>query len=465
MNTMQSIRKFFFLSFLCCVVISLNAGEPVLKAEVSSNVLDWRHQCNEKITAERKTAGPIVKLEVTADHADWLYKPNEKVVFKVAVFLDGKPMKGTKVYYEIGAEKMPPTIKKEVEFNGAELVIDAGTMLTGGFLRCTATVEHAGKKYRGLATAAFSPETITPTTTTPDDFSEFWTNAIAENANIPMDTQIEPLPNLSNDKVNVFQVNIQNHKIGMRLYGILCVPKAPGKYPALLRVPGAGVRGYKGDVRLAEKGIITFQIGIHGIPVTLDSMIYENLKSGALLGYPTFNLDNRDNYFYKHVYLGCVRANDFIYSLPEFDGTNLMVAGGSQGGALSIVTAALDKRVKALSCFYPALSDLNGYQNGRAGGWPHMFNKKENARKEKVETSRYYDVVNFARLITVPGFYSFGYNDETCPPTSMYASFNSISTSKSFFIVKETGHTTNVDQRNKETEFILKSLNVSNGTK
>ena len=459
---MKSIRIFLMLSFLCCVFVKSNAAEPLLKAEESSIGMDWFYQQFAKSIAKRRAAEPVVKLEVTADHSDWVYKPNEQVVFKIAVLLDGKPLKAAKVYYEIGPEKMPPAIKKEVELNGAELVIDGGTMQTGGFLRCTATVEYAGKKYRSLATAAFSPGTIKPTTTMPDDFSAFWTKAISENANIPMDAKIEPLPNLSNDKVNVFQVNIQNHKIGMRLYGILCVPKVPGKYPAVLKVPGAGVRAYKGDVKLAEKGIISFEIGIHGIPVTLDSMVYENLKFGALLGYPSFNLDNRDNYFYKHVYLGCLRANDFIFSLPEFDGTNLMVAGGSQGGALSIVTAALDKRVKALSCFYPALSDLNGYQNGRAGGWPHMFTKKENATKEKIETSRYYDVVNFGRLITVPGFYSFGYNDETCPPTSMYASFNTISGPKTFFIVKESGHSSNTEQRNQQTDFIVKALNVSN---
>jgi cephalosporin-C deacetylase len=425
---MKTFQKLFLLFFLCCVFITLNAAEP--------------------------------KVVVTADHADWIYQINEKVVFKITVLQDDKPLRGVNVYYEIGPEKMPATLKGNVEIKANEIEINGGTMQTGGFLRCVATVEHKGKKNRGLATAAFSPETIQPTTTMPDDFSAFWTKAIAQNANIPMDAQMELLPNLSNDKVNVYQVNIQNHKLKMRLYGILCVPKAPGKYPAVLKVPGAGVRAYKGDVKLAEKGVITFEIGIHGIPVTLDSMVYENLKFGALAGYNSFNLDNRNNYYYKRVYLGCLRANDFIYSLPEFDGTNLMVAGGSQGGALAIVTAALDKRVKALTCFYPALSDLTGYLNGRAGGWPHMFNNSENASKEKMETSRYYDVVNFARLISVPGFYSFGYNDETCPPTSMYSAFNSISASKTFLIAKETGHYTNIEQRSEQTKFILKSLNM-----
>ena len=108
-----------------------------------------------------------------------------------------------------------------------------------------------------------------------------------------------------------------------RLYGILCVPKAPGKYPALLNVPGAGVYPFYGDVVNAEKDIITLSIGIHGIPVNTDAEIYSNLNAGALSGYYVYNLDNKDRYYYKRVYPGCVRAVDFIFSLPEFDGSNM----------------------------------------------------------------------------------------------------------------------------------------------
>lgn len=425
---MKSIQKLIVLSLLSFVLVTLRAAEPT--------------------------------VVVTANNADWLYQLNEKVIFKISVLQDGQPLQGVELTYEIGPEKMPATLKGSVDHKDTPIEIEGGTMKTGGFLRCTATLNHEGKQYKGMATAAFSPETIHPTTTLPDDFLAFWQKAIADNAKIPMDARVEPMTNRSTDKVNVYQVNLQNHKTGMRVYGVLCIPKAPGKYPAVLKVPGAGVRPYKGDVKLAEKGIITFEIGIHGIPVNLDSMVYENLKAGALLGYNSFNLDNRDDYYYKRVYLGCLRANDFLFSLPEFDGTNLMVTGGSQGGALAITTAALDKRVKALTCFYPALCDLTGYLNGRAGGWPHMFSRPANATKEKIATSTYYDVVNFARLVTVPGFYSFGYNDVTCPPTSFYAAFNSISAPKTFFIAKETGHFTTAEQRAKQEEFVLKSLKV-----
>jgi cephalosporin-C deacetylase len=59
---------------------------------------------------------------------------------------------------------------------------------------------------------------------------------------------------------------------------------------------------------------------------------------------------------------------------------------------------------------------------------------------DKIETSRYYDVVNFARRVKVPGLYSWGYNDETCPPTSMYSAYNVIPGPKKLLLALETGH-------------------------
>ena len=269
------------------------------------------------------------------------------------------------------------------------------------------------------------------------------------------------LPERCTENVNVYQVNIQNYRPGTRLYGILCIPKKEGKYPAILRVPGAGVRAYAGDIATAEKGFITLEIGIHGVPVNMDPSVYNNLMAGALAGYWNYNLDDKDRFYYKRVYLGCVRANDFLVQLPQYDGSNLGVVGGSQGGALSIITAALDSRVKFLAAFFPALSDLTGYLKGRAGGWPHLFDKNSlafNNKKDKIETAGYYDVVNFARLLKVPGMYSWGFNDETCPPTSMYAAYNVITSPKELFIAQETGHWTYPEQGEKLSNWLVSKL-------
>lgn len=405
--------------------------------------------------------GQIVKIVIAPDHNDWTYHLGEKVKFSGTVLQYGHPIKNARIFYEIGPEKMEPVKKDSMNLPDGKFAFDAGTMNTAGFLRCIVTAEVNGKRYRGLATAGFDAETIKPTIENPADFVQFWDQAKTELAKIPLDAKMILLPERCTETVNVYQVNLQNYRVGTRVYGILCVPKKEGKYPAILKVPGAGIRPYFGDVATAEKGVITLEIGIHGIPVNLDPDVYTNLAAGALNGYQNMNLDDRDRYYYKRVYLGCVRANDFLVSLPQFDGTNLGVTGGSQGGALSIITAALDPRIKFLAAFYPALSDVTGYIKGRAGGWPHLFDKNNlafNNKKDKLETARYYDVVNFARLLKVPGMYSWGFNDETCPPTSMYAAYNVISAPKTLFLSLETGHWTYPEQTEKLSNWLLAQL-------
>ncbi|HEY6914978.1 MAG TPA: acetylxylan esterase, partial [Paludibacter sp.] len=339
------------------------------------------------------------------------------------------------------------------------LAINAGTMKKTGFLRCQVFLTINSKEYQGISTVGFERESIEPVTIMPDDFISFWENAKAQASKIPMDIKMTLAPDRCTEKVDVYHVNIQNFEIGSRLYGMLSVPKKEGQYPAILKVPGAGIRSYTGSVSDAEKGYIIFEIGIHGIPVNLTGDIYTNLYEGPLKGYHTFNMENKDRYYYKRVYLGCVRAIDFIYSLPQFDGKNLITLGGSQGGALSIVTAALDSRVKGLVAFYPALCDITGYLHGRAGGWPHMFNNPANNTPDKIATARYYDVVNFARKIKVPGFYSCGYNDMVCPPTTTFSAFNSIKAPKELCIMENTAHYTYPEQWNEAWKWVASFFN------
>ena len=405
-----------------------------------------------------------IQVRVATDRADWRYEPGQPVRFRITANQDGHPLDGVKVTYRIGPEMMPPNIEQTATLTADGLTVDGGTLNEPGFLRCIATVERNGKTYRALATAAFVPESIKPTQQDPVDFDQFWAAGKAALAKLPVDAKVTPLPGYGNAAVECYHVNLQN--VGpSRFYGVLCEPKAPGKYPALLSVPGAGVRPYRGLPEMAARGIITLQVGIHGVPVNLEQGLYDSLGAGALAGYNAIGLDSRDRYYFRRVYLGCVRANDFLTSHPKWDGTNLAVTGGSQGGALSIVTAALDSRVKGLAAYYPALADVTGYLQNRAGGWPHMFRATEgplaHRSPEKIETSRYYDVVNFARRVTVPGFYTWGFNDETCPPTSMYSAYNVIPGRKQLLLALETGHNNIPEQVAEVDAWLLQFLKAA----
>jgi len=413
----------------------------------------------------QRSFDPMIKVIIGPDHSNWVYKRGENVHFVVTVMEFGNALTNVPVYYEIGPERMKPVKTDSLVLPKGTIRLDGGTMQVPGFLRCRVVAKVDGKEYEGTATAGFDPLDIKPTTGNPTDFSAFWDKAKEELSKIPIDAKITLMPMRCTENVNVYQVNMQNYPGMRRLYGILCVPKKEGKYPALLNVPGAGVYPYAGNIEMAEKGLITLEIGIHGIPLDMDTGVYSNLDWGALRGYMNFNLDDRDHFYYKPVYLGCVRAVDFIFSLPQFDGVNIAVSGGSQGGALSIVTAGLDHRIKYLAAYFPALCDLTGDLHGRAGGWPHYFEGdrlKFNNKKDKIETCGYFDVVNFARLLKVPGMYTWGYNDETCPPTSMYAAYNVISAPKELYLALETGHWEYPEQNEKLNNWLLSQLKKMN---
>jgi cephalosporin-C deacetylase len=398
-----------------------------------------------------------VKIVVNTDRPDWVYKVGEPVTFTVSAMNGNQLLKDVKLNYSIGLERMVPTKKGSLVQNKDLEQIEGGSLDKPGFLRCVVTAEIDGKNYKGMATAAFDPEKIKPTTNMPKDFVAFWNKAKADAAKIPMDVKMELIPEKSTATVNVYEVSFQNYKLGSRIYGMLSTPKKEGKYPAILRVPGAGVRRYSADIAIAHKGFIVLQIGIHGIPVNMADSVYTRIANTELKGYPFFNNDNRDEYYFKRVFMGCVRANDFLFSLPQFDGKNLGVAGGSQGGALTISTAALDTRVKYMVAYFPGLCDQTGYLSGRTGGWPHSL-RDVKVSKEQIETSKYYDIVNFSSLLKIPGFYSWGFNDETCPPTSCYAAYNMITSPKELLIIKEAGHEYKPEQRVKMNEWLVEKL-------
>lgn len=184
---------------------------------------------------------------------------------------------------------------------------------------------------------------------------------------------------------------------------------------------------------------------IHGLnPEMTDEQFKEISKAfgGKENGYLQNGLDNKDNYYMKRVYTGLVRAIDFLTTLPQWDGRNVALQGGSQGGALAIVAAGLDPRVTACVANHPALSDMAGYKGGHAGGYPHFFRTEGMDTREKLNTMAYFDVVNFARRVKCPVYMTWGYNDNTCPPTTSYAVYNVITAPKEALITPINEHWT-----------------------
>lgn len=411
------------------------------------------------------TAAPprqsFVKVTVTPDHADWCYNCGEKPVFHVTVTdCSNAPIKDAQIYYEISEDFLEPLEKGDKTLKCGSTKFSGYTMKKPGFLRCRVWAKVDGKKYDECATAAFEKEKIEPKTILPADFAQFWKKEIEKNQKIALLPQLDLVPEKCTPKVNVYSASFQSFKNGSRMYGTLCVPaNYDGKCPAILIVPGAGCRSRKGYYTEAEKGFVTFEIGIHGIPTTMtDERIYETLKQGSLLNYPSANVDDKDNYYYKRVFVSCARAVDFLASLDFVDAERIGVMGGSQGGALTITTAYLNPKVKCGAAFYPAMCDLTGYLYDQGNAWPYLFKNKALATKERLETVKYYDVVNFARHLAVPMWVSYGYNDLVVCPTSIQGAINEMPTQPEVMIVPQSRHWTYPEQDSARSKWMMNQL-------
>ena len=403
----------------------------------------------------------FIKVTVTPNHADWCYNCGEKPVFEVSVTdCSNAPIKDAKIYYEISEDFLAPLEKGDLVLKKGTHKLSGHTMTKPGFLRCRVWATVDGKKYDECATAAFEKEKIVPKTVMPDDFDAFWQKEIAKNAKIDMLPQLDLVPEKCTPKVTVYSASFQSFQKGSRIYGTLCVPaNYDGKCPAILIVPGAGCRSRAGYYTEAEKGFVTFEIGIHGIPTVMkDERIYETLKNGSLLNYHSANVDDKDNYYYKRVFVGCARAIDFLASLDFVDGNRIGVMGGSQGGALTITTAYLNPKVKCGAAFYPAMCDLTGYLYDQGNAWPYLFKNKALATKERLETVKYYDVVNFARGVEQPMWVSYGYNDLVVCPTSIQGAINSMPKKPVLMIVPQSRHWTYPEQDSARSNWMMDKL-------
>lgn len=416
-------------------------------------------------STDAQIRGNNITVTVTPNHKDWNYKIGEKASFIVNVRKSQTLLDNVKISYEAGPV-MYPTEKKSITLKDGTMNF-TGSLKEPGFYRLKVTADVNGKKYEGLCTAAFSPEKIKPYAQDPSDFDSFWSKALNDARKNDLNPTRRLLPERCTKDANVYEISYVNNSGVSRMYGILSIPVKNGKYPALLRVPGAGARPYMGDTYTAPSQAIVLEIGIHGIPVTMEQQIYDNLLAGSLNNYWDTNLDNPDKNYYKRVITGAVKGVDYIASLPEWDGTTLGVTGASQGGFLSLAVAALDKRVTFLAAVHDAMCDYEAETHNIAGGWPHYFYNKDGSKdiknideEQRIKGARYYDGVNFAKRISVPAWFSFGYNDEVVPPTSSYGLYNTFNGPKKLSVYQMTGHYWFQEQWDEWQDFLKKELGI-----
>ena len=401
------------------------------------------------------------------DHADWLYQTGENAKVEVSFCKYGIPRDG-ELKYSIGNDMLQPDKHGSVKLKNGRAVINMGTKKTPGFRDMKLSVSLDGKTYEHHIKVGFSVDKIKPYTQEPQDFRSFWQKNVEELKQVPMSYTKELYKDYCTDKIDCYLVKLQIDKMGHSMYGFLFYPKnaQPGKHPVVLCPPGAGIKTIKDPMRnkyYAENGFVRFEVEIHGLDPRISSETFGEISrafNDRNGGYLANGLENKDIYYMKHVYVGLVRCIDFLTSLPEWDGKNVAVQGGSQGGALAIIAAGLDSRVTQCVANHPALSDMAGYAaKGGTGGYPHFCRQPQIlSNKDCLNTLAYFDVVNFARYVKAPTYLTWGYNDVTCPPTTSYAVWNTLKCTKESLLTPINEHWTTTETNRGQVEWIKAHL-------
>ena len=259
--------------------------------------------------------------------------------------------------------------------------------------------------------------------TKPKDFDEFWKDVLYQVSKIPLDQEVVHDPLRSSEDVDVYQV-FYSSLDGVRIAGWYCLPKGKqDRLPAILQVPG-----YLADPPIpkewAREGYAAYSAAPRG-------KIRSNRQFNP--GYPgllTHNIVDRNTYSYRGFYVDALRAVDFLLGRDEVDSERIGVTGGSQGGGLTITTAAIRPEVKAavagvpyLCAFMDAIKLTHTYPYEEINDYLRTYPERRQAVED---TLAYFDCVNFADKVHCPIIVYIGLQDNVCPPETGYVLFKAI---------------------------------------
>ena len=296
---------------------------------------------------------------------------------------------------------------------------------------CSYMVEVRLKDQKRGIGMIVDPHKIKPGTKFPKGFNAYWEQEKKNLKALPLEVKFDK--NESTDYAFVCfdtEINCTGPKPA-RGYFAKPVKAAPKSLPIVLLVHAAGVKGSwcksksEEALRYAKmgNGALCFDLNAHGMLNGQPDEYYNQLEAGELKDYSIQGLEDRDNFYFRGMYLRLIRTLDFITRLPEWDGKRILVIGESQGGGQALAAAGLDQRVSAVVATVPAMCDWGGTLVDRKGGWPQPFKRPANKEKMK-KVLPYFDTAHLLRNSKATIVTEIGLIDQTCPSTSVYAAIN-----------------------------------------
>lgn len=374
-------------------------------------------------------------LRLTPDHTNGYYQAGETVRWQVAA----EGAVSNEAAYVIKSGGLVVIAKGKTPLTAGKGEIESRLAEPGSLLVEATTTGATGETVRITSGAVFSADKIQPSSPRPPDFDSFWQAKLDELDQVPTNAVLTPV-SCSRTNVDYWQISMNNIR-GAHIRGQLARPKQGERLPAILVVQWAGFYALAPYwvTDYAAAGWLALNIQAHDLPIDQTPAFYKEYAD-RVFKERKGTCTNREESGSLPMFLSCYRAAEYLAHRPDWDGKTLVVTGGSQGGMLTFVTAALDPRVTAALAEVPGGCDQLGPNVGRAPGWPMWAFTPDSHSNERFGVLRYYDTVNFASRIKCPILVGMGLVDQTCPPAGVFAACNQLAGPKEIVLLPRGGH-------------------------
>ncbi|MFF2850990.1 acetylxylan esterase [Streptomyces sp. NPDC058001] len=268
--------------------------------------------------------------------------------------------------------------------------------------------------------------------TEPDDFDAFWEKTLSEAREHDLDARFESV-DVPLTAVDVFDVTFAGFG-GHPVKGWLILPAGTtAPLPTVVEYIGYG--GGRGLPHMhliwAAAGFAHFVMDTRGQGSSgrAGGETPDPVGSGpSFPGYMTRGIEDPHDYYYRRLFTDAVRAVEAARSHPLVDAGRVAAVGVSQGGGITLAVGGLVPDLAAIApdvpflCDFPRATTLTErhpyreialYLKARRGGEEQVF-----------RTLSYFDGVHFAARGRAPALFSAALEDQTCPPSTVFAAFN-----------------------------------------
>lgn len=263
--------------------------------------------------------------------------------------------------------------------------------------------------------AAVSPRKLGLSTPRPPDFDAFWAGKLAAQAKVPINPALSPI---QSDIPGIDEITFALDALGSQAHGYIAKPARPGRFPAIIQLQYAGVYALDPHwaAQRAADGWLVVNVDAH-------DKLPSDPSGNIPRSYVTVGNTDREKSYFLNMYLRDSRALDYLLTRPDWDGKTIVLIGGSQGGQQSFALAGLrPEKITAVMVCVPAGADTNGDLHGRKSGFPNWPSENPAA----MQTSLYFDPINFASRIKAPVMAGMGFIDTVSPPAGVWTALNQI---------------------------------------